>query len=144
MPTACRRAFESQSLHQGKNIPLTTSNCGGAETIYSKPNVTPITEIKNPKNNSNFRKPYLSMNKNVKVSITVIKTPPHNGILKKKKEKTNCNNCIFTKNSQNTYALLESKYKAIAVPITSCISDPMIAISIIIHNAKRGSFLYCL
>lgn len=86
MPTACRRAFESQSLHQGKNIPLTTSNCGGAETIYSKPNVTPITEIKNPKNNSNFRKPYLSMNKNVKVSITVIKTPPHNGILKKKKK----------------------------------------------------------
>lgn len=38
--------------------------------------------IRNPKKNSNFLKPYLSNNKNVNVSITVMSTPAHIGILK--------------------------------------------------------------
>lgn len=47
----------------------------------SYPNVTAIIVIRNPKKSSNFLKPYLSNNKNVKVSIIVIRTPPHIGIL---------------------------------------------------------------
>lgn len=46
-----------------------------------------MTEMRTPKKSSNFRKPYLSKNKNVNVSITVISTPPHIGILESKKGK---------------------------------------------------------
>lgn len=41
----------------------------------SYPNVTAITVIKNAKKNSNFLNPYLSINRNVNVSKTVIITP---------------------------------------------------------------------
>lgn len=43
-----------------------------------------------------------------------------------------------------TYVLFVNKDKAIAVPITSCMSLPIIAISIIIHKIILGIFLYCL
>ena len=47
----------------------------------SYPNVTAMTVMRKPKNNSNFLRPYLSKNKNVKVSITVSRTPPYIGSL---------------------------------------------------------------
>lgn len=117
----------------------------------SYPNVKAITAIRNPKKSSNFLKPYLSNNKNVKVSITVISTPPHIGILNQ--IKYTFYSYVATeirishiKNKINliTYALFVNKDKAIAVPITSCISLPIIAISIIIHKIILGIFLYCL
>lgn len=43
-----------------------------------------------------------------------------------------------------THTFQESKYMAIAVPITSCISEPITAISTIIHKINRGTVLYCL
>jgi len=45
-----------------------------------------MTVMRKPKKSSNFRKPYLSKNKNVNVSTTVISTPLHIGILKSQKE----------------------------------------------------------
>ena len=63
--------------------------------------------IRNPKKSSSLRRPYLSKPKNVKVSKTVISTPPHNGM-----------------------ALFDKTYSAMAVPITSCMSEPIMAISI--------------
>lgn len=45
---------------------------------------------------------------------------------------------------RKTYNLFDSKYKAMAVPMTSCISDPMMAISVMIHRISRGNVLYCL
>lgn len=42
----------------------------------------------------------------------------------------------------DTHALFDSKNRAMAVPITSCISLPMIAISVIIHKSIRGNVLY--
>jgi hypothetical protein len=81
IPTACSRALESHPSHHGTNIPSITSNWLGFEVMYSNPKVTPITVIKIPKNNSNLRKPYLSKNRNVKVSTIVISTPPQSGIL---------------------------------------------------------------
>lgn len=45
-----------------------------------------MMEMRKPKKSSNFRKPYLSKNKNVNVSTTVISTPPHIGILESKRE----------------------------------------------------------
>lgn len=44
--------------------------------------------IRRAKNASNFLKPYLSRNKNVNVSIMVMRTPPHIGILKKQEMET--------------------------------------------------------
>lgn len=82
IPTACRRAEESQFSHQGRNIPCKTCKVSGFDTKNSYPKVKAITDIKSPKNNSSFRKPYLSKNKNVNVSMIVMRTPPHNGILK--------------------------------------------------------------
>ena len=64
--------------------------------MYSYPKDTAMTVMSNPKKASNFLRPYLSRPKKVNVSATVIKTPPHSGTV-----------------------LLESKYMAIAVPITS-------------------------
>ena len=70
--------------------------------------------MRRPKKASNFLRPYLSRKRKVKVSEIVMRTPPHNGILP-----------------------LDNKYNDIAVPITSCISDPIMAISTIIHNKIR-------
>lgn len=45
-----------------------------------------ITAIRNAKNASNFRNPYLSSSRNVNVSAIVIKTPAYKGILELKKK----------------------------------------------------------
>lgn len=81
IPTACKRALESQFLHQGMNIPSSTPKPSGFDVIYSYPKVTPMTVIKSPKKDSSFLKPYLSNIKKVNVSIMVIRTPPHIGTL---------------------------------------------------------------
>jgi hypothetical protein len=47
----------------------------------SYPKVIAMTVMRNPKKNSNFRKPYLSSSRKVNVSNTVIRTPPQIGIL---------------------------------------------------------------
>ena len=44
-----------------------------------------MTVMRTPKKASSFLRPYLSRNKNVKVSAMVIKTPPYSGILKMNK-----------------------------------------------------------
>lgn len=55
----------------------------GSEITYSYPKVTPIMAMSKAKNISSFLNPYLSRNRNVNVSMMVIRQPPHNGILKK-------------------------------------------------------------
>lgn len=56
----------------------------GSEMTYSYPKVTPIMPMSKAKNISSFLKPYLSRNRNVNVSMMVIRQPPHKGILKNK------------------------------------------------------------
>jgi hypothetical protein len=99
----------SQSEHHGTASPVNSSPASGFTTknwkefkneklsnliilfiaiimgkLTSYPNEKAITEMSTPKKNSSFLKPYLSRNRNVSVSKTVIRTPPHKGILKKK------------------------------------------------------------
>lgn len=109
-------------------------------SIYtSYPNVTAITAISKPKNASNFRSPYLSKNKNVNVSTMVINVPAHNGTLNEKESVYALVTAYVCVIVQIPYALFDSKKIAIAVPITSCMSEPIIAISIIIHSTRRGN-----
>lgn len=101
-----------------------------------------MTVISNPKKNSNFRRPYLSKNKKVNVSTIVINVPAHSGTLKKKI--LNLKRSPQNNFKKITHALFDNKYIAMAVPITSCMSDPMMATSTIIHKTNLGNFLYCL
>lgn len=111
--------------------------------LTSYPKETAITVISKPKKNSSFRRPYLSSNKKVKVSKMVIKTPIHKGILEKQLE-INIFGCFTSVIGRRlAYSLFDKRYKAIAVPITSCISEPMMAISIINQTNIRGNSLYC-
>ncbi len=57
--------------------------------------MTAITVMRKAKKNSSLRSPYLSSPRKVKVSATVMRTPAHRGMWR-----------------------LDSKYRAIAVPIT--------------------------
>jgi len=120
--------------------------------------VIPITVMRRPKRNSSLRNPYLSSNRNVKVSTTVMRTPAQSGILYENKNRsslvinskctTESLNVLPTLNlceePRGTYILLESRKIAMAVPITSCISEPMMATSTINHRRIRGILRYCL
>ena len=87
------------------------------------------------------RIPVLSNNKNMKTSPHVIKIATHIGILIKI-----LRNFIYKLNIllETIYNPLDSKLKATADPITCCISEAIIATSIMIHKNNRVNLLYSL
>ena len=84
--------------------------------IYPYPKEAAIVVMRSPKKSSSFLSPDLSSPRKVNVSTTVMRTPAHRG----------------TK-------LLERRLMAMAVPITSCMSEPMMATSTMTQRARRGT-----
>ena len=68
-----------QSGHSGTSIPVMTWTWSGPDTTYSYPKLPIMIAINKQKKASNFLSPYLSSSRNVKVSATVIRTPPYKG-----------------------------------------------------------------
>ena len=77
--TACNSCCLPQSGHSGTSIPVMTWTWSGPDSTYSYPKLPIMIAINKQKKASNFLSPYLSSPRNVKVSATVIRTPPYKG-----------------------------------------------------------------
>lgn len=96
---------------------------------------------------SRWHLPYLSRKRKKRVSMMVMRTPPQRGMLRDGKggigrvplgREGPWGRLRGTRGAAHRPA--ESRLKAMAVPITSCMSEPMMAISIMSQSSTRGTW----
>lgn len=92
-----------------------------------------------------YYKPYLSKKRKTNVSVMVMRTPAHSGILRKRKPiketlRITLLHFSFSESAVMCYLPTERRLKAIAQPMTSCMSEPIIANSTISQRRIRGTW----
>lgn len=139
-----RRPKKASSLRSPRGV----ERCGGTEPGTPAPHGHQGCAGEHPFIRPAWHPPYLSRKRKKRVSTMVMRTPPQRGMLQDGKGWPVRHMPLSRVGPQGRLGVphetahrpADSRLKAMAVPITSCMSEPMMAISIMSHSSTRGTW----